>query len=330
MGKPSGPVLAKVPLANGITLDVWEEGPRDAPALLFLHGFPESHRTWRHQIAHFAPRFRCIAPDLRGYGGSSRPTVVEAYATPALVGDVFALADALGLAQFAVLGHDWGGVLAWSVAAFGAGRVLAVAIANGPHPVLLQRRIYTDDAQRAASQYIRQFREPATDALIRRYGFAALLLRAFGQTGAITPDTPPVEAARMVLLAFGTPESRIDAAALGEAAALLTRWQEASAATAMLNWYRASAIDVPKPEAPLAMPENWREPPFPRITCPTLVLWGEGDAALPLGNLDGLTEFASDLSVQRLPDCGHFAPWQAPEAVNGGLEAFFKEVFPAQ
>ena len=89
--------LKPVSLANGISLDVWEEGPKDAPALIFLHGFPESHRTWRHQIAHLAPRFRCIAPDLRGYGGSFRPAEVEAYATPALVGDVFALADALGV-----------------------------------------------------------------------------------------------------------------------------------------------------------------------------------------------------------------------------------------
>ena len=70
--------LKRVALANGVALDVWEEGPAEAPALIFLHGFPESHRTWRHQIAHFAPRFHCIAPDLRGYGGSSRPKGVEA------------------------------------------------------------------------------------------------------------------------------------------------------------------------------------------------------------------------------------------------------------
>ena len=65
--------LERVRLSGGITLEVWEEGPPEAPALLFLHGFPESHRSWRHQIAHFSSHFRCIAPDLRGYGGSSRP-----------------------------------------------------------------------------------------------------------------------------------------------------------------------------------------------------------------------------------------------------------------
>ncbi len=318
--------LKRVALANGMELEVWEEGPKDAPALIFLHGFPESHRTWRHQIAHLAPRFRCIAPDLRGYGGSSRPEGVEAYATPALVGDILALADALDVGGFAVLGHDWGGVLAWSVAAtdtaLGQTRITRAVIANGPHPVLLQRRIHTNATQRAASQYIRQFREPATDALIRRYGFATLLLRAFGQSAAITRETPPQEAARMVLTAFGTPPARIDAANLAEAEALLARWQEPGAATAMLNWYRASAIDVPAPQAPLAPPDGWREPALPRLACPTLVLWGEDETALPPANLDGLEEFVADLTLRRIPQCGHFSPWQAPDAVNAALEAF--------
>ncbi len=314
--------LTRVTLAGGITLEVWEEGPKEAPALIFLHGFPESHRTWRHQIAHLAPRFRCIAPNLRGYGGSSRPEGVDAYATPALVGDVFGLADALGVGRFAVLGHDWGGILAWLVAAHGQGRVERLVIANGPHPVLFQRLLHTHVAQRAASQYIRRFREPSTDALIRRYGFAALLLRSFHASQAITPDTPPQEAARMVLTAFGTPQTRIDAANLAEAETLLARWNEPGAATAMLNWYRASPIDVPLPEAPLCPPDGWREAPFPRLAMPTLVLWGEDDSALPLANLAGLDEFVADLTVERIPACGHFAPWQAPEAVNAALAAF--------
>ena len=126
----------------------------------------------------------------------------------------------------------------------------------------------------------------------------------------------------MVLTAFGTPPARITASELAEAEALLGRWQEEGAAGAMLNWYRASAIDVPAPDAPLSPPEGWREPPFPRIACPTLVLWGEDDTALPLANTRGLEEFVANLTVQCIPDCGHFAPWQAPEVVNAALEAF--------
>ena len=316
--------LRRVALSGGITLEAWEEGPEEAPALLFLHGFPESHRTWRHQIAHLAPRFRCIAPDLRGYGGSSRPAEVADYTTPLLVGDVFQLADALGLESFTLLGHDWGGVLAWQAAAVDAatGRISRLVIANAPHPVLFQRRIYTDATQRAASQYIRQFRAPATDALIRRYGFASLLLRAFGQATPLAADNPPREAARMLLAAFGTPERRITESELSEAAALLARWREPGAASAMLAWYRASTIEVPASDAPLGLPEGWQPPAFPRLTLPTLVLWGLGDTALPTANLDGLDDYAADCTIAPIPDCGHFSPWQGAEAVNAALDAF--------
>ena len=320
--------LNRVQLASGITLEVWEEGPPEAPALLFLHGFPESHRTWRHQIAHLSSRFRCIAPDLRGYGGSSRPAEVEAYATSLLVGDVFQLADALGIAQFTLLGHDWGGVLAWAAAAAdaGIGRISRLVIANAPHPVLFQRRLFTDATQRHASQYIRQFRAPASDALIRRYGFATLLLRAFGQSAAITADTPPQEAARLLLTAFGAPERLHTENALAGAAALLARWREPGAASAMLNWYRASAIEVPDPDAPLALPDGWPDdlqaPAFPRLTLPTLVLWGENDPALPPANCDGLEEYVSDCTLTPIPDCGHFSPWQGAKAVNAALDLF--------
>ena len=87
----------RVKLSTGVELDVVDMGPRDAPALIFLHGFPESHRTWRHQLPHFATRFRCIAPDQRGYRGSSKPQEVDAYTPVKLIADIFALADALGV-----------------------------------------------------------------------------------------------------------------------------------------------------------------------------------------------------------------------------------------
>ena len=127
--------LTRVTLANGIELDVIDTGPRNAPVLMFLHGFPESHRTWRHQIAHFSDRYRCIAPDQRGYRGSSKPEGAENYTPDKLIGDVFLLAHALGVDQFTVLGHDWGGAIAWGVALMGQGiRVKRAVIANAPHP----------------------------------------------------------------------------------------------------------------------------------------------------------------------------------------------------
>ncbi len=95
--------LNRAKLASGFELDFVDEGPRDAPALIFLHGFPESHRTWRHQIAHLKGRFRCVAPDQRGYRGSSKPQDVDSYTPDKLIGDVFELADALGIDKLGII-----------------------------------------------------------------------------------------------------------------------------------------------------------------------------------------------------------------------------------
>src|SRR3546814_15279428 len=112
----------RVVLATGVELDTVDMGPKDAPALIFLHGFPESHRTWRHQLPHFSDRFRCIAPDQRGYRGSSKPRDAADYTPDKLIADIFALADALGVGEFTVVGHDWGGAIAWGVSLGEIGR----------------------------------------------------------------------------------------------------------------------------------------------------------------------------------------------------------------
>ena len=261
----------RVALTNGIELDTVDVGPREGPVLVFLHGFPESHRTWRHQIAHFSDRFRCIAPDQRGYRGSSKPEGVENYTPDKLVGDIFMLADALGVREFTIVGHDWGGAIAWGVAMAGEqmDRVKRAVIANAPHHAVFQRLLYTSPVQREASQYMRGFRDPA------------------------------------------------------ERMRLLEDWQDRDAAIAMLNWYRASPIDIPPLDAPYEVPEGWAPAPFPPITIPTLVIWAQDDLALPPENTDELDRHVSDLTLVKVPDCGHFVPWEAPDAVNSAMEEFF-------
>ncbi len=290
----------RVKLANGIELDVVDQGPRDAPVLIFLHGFPESHRTWRHQIAHLSGRFRCIAPDQRGYRGSSKPQDVASYTPDRLIGDVFQLADALEVDHFTVIGHDWGGALAWGVAITGqmSGRVTRAVIANAPHPVLFPELLYTNPVQRAASQYFRIFRDPASDALVERFGLGGVLLKAFGQL----PENAQME-----------PEER---------AALLADWEDREAAIAMLNWYRASPVAVLDMDAPFALPADWQRFPLPKQTIPTLVIWAMDDLALPPENLEGLDALIDDLTVVRVPGSGHFVQWEAPEAVNAALDQF--------
>lgn len=290
--------MDRVTLASGIELDVLDVGPRDAPAILFLHGFPENHRTWRHQIAHLSSRFRCVAPDQRGYRGSSKPQDAASYTVDKLVGDVFQLADALGIDRFTVAGHDWGGAIAWLVAIMGQhARVDRAIIANAPHPVVFQRLQWTDPGQRAASQYIRLFRDPAFDPAIREHGLMAVLARAF----------PPESAGKL-----------LDPA---EAPALLAQFADPDCAVAMLNWYRASAIDVPPMDAPYGM-EGRQLPALPPLTIPTLVIWAEDDIALPPANLDGLADHVPHLTLRRVRDCGHFVTWQAPNAVNAAIDAF--------
>jgi len=294
----------RVKLSTGVELDVVDIGPRDAPALIFLHGFPESHRTWRHQLPYFADRFRCIAPDQRGYCGSSKPQDAADYTPDKLIADIFALADALGVETFTIVGHDWGGAISWGVALAGqpgglypawAGRVTRAVIANAPHPGIFGRLLHVDPAQRAASQYIRLFRDPASDALVREQGLAGLLAKAFEGRLAGTV-APPEEIARS-----------------------LADWEDPDAAFGMLNWYRASPLDVPAMDAPFVEPPAM---PFPKLEIPTLVIWALDDVALPPSNLDGMDELVPNATIVKVPGCGHFVTWEAPGAVNAAMDAF--------
>ena len=291
--------MIRVALASGIELDVLDTGPRDAPVLIFLHGFPESHSTWRHQIAHLADRFRCIAPDQRGYCGSSKPQAVSDYEPGKLIGDVFQLADALKVDEFTIVGHDWGGAIAWGVALLGQanGRVTRAIIANAPHPALFQKLLWTDPVQRTASQYMREFRDPANDELVRAHGLGGMLMKAvkWGRSDKLEAEVRDEQ---------------------------LRQWQDRDAAFGMLNWYRASTIVVPDMEAPFALPDDWREPPLPPLAIPTLVIWAMDDLALPPCNLDGMEEIIPNLTIYPVHGCGHFVTWEDPAAVNTAMDAF--------
>ena len=292
----------RVTLANGIELDVVDTGPSDAQVLIFLHGFPESHRTWRHQIAQFSDRYRCIAPDQRGYRGSSRPLDPEMYSTDKLIGDIFLLADALDVEDFTIVGHDWGGAIAWGVALGGQaiGRVKRAVIANAPHPAIFQKLLYTDRVQREASQYMRAFRDPSHDEFIREAGLAAFLSREAEWESATPMETK-------------------------DRALQLEDWANPDTRIAMLNWYRGSAMVVPTVDEPYELPADFSPPSLPNLTIPTLVIWAMDDLALPSVNLQGMENFVDDMRLVEVPDCGHFVSWEAPEKFNAALENFLAE-----
>ncbi len=297
----------KIALSTGIDMGVWTAGNPSNPPIIFLHGFPESHRTWRHQIAHLSDRYFCIAPDQRGYSGSSKPKDVADYTADKLTADIFALADALGIEQFVIAGHDWGGAIAWSVALNGqpgapipgfAGRVTQAVIANAPHPYLFQRLLINNAEQRASSQYIRAFRDPANDAVVREGGLTALLKSAinWNKSEAMEPE---------------------------ERAALLSEWQDMDTAFGMLNWYRAAALVVPAMNEEAEMPA-FAAGPIPPLMIPTLIIWAMDDLALPACNIDGITDHVPKATIIPVHNCGHFVPWEAPDAVNAALDQWFR------
>jgi pimeloyl-ACP methyl ester carboxylesterase len=287
----------RVGLSTGITLNVAFAGAEDAPAVVLLHGFPESHRTWREVAPRLEDSFRLIMPDQRGFAGSDRPQDVEAYKTDTLINDIFALADTLGLESFALVGHDWGGAIAWPAALRGDPRLKKLAIVNAPHPVIFQKSVIEDADQRAASQYITAFRTPGFEKAIEAMGYRTFFEKTFARH---------VDLSKM-------PESQKQQ--------YIADWSQPGALTSMLNWYRAGKMVVPPPGLTVPLPD-WLLKAFPKVQVPSLVVWGMKDTALLPIQLEGLDELVEDLRIVRLPEAGHFAPWEAPDEVAEALRDF--------
>ena len=287
----------RIALTSGVSLNVALAGPEDAPPVILLHGFPESHRTWRALVPLLEDRFRLVMPDQRGFGASDKPQDVEDYATDKLVGDLYALADSLGLERFALVGHDWGGAVAWAAAIHGDPRVERLAIVNSPHPLIFQKSLIEDPAQREASQYMRAFREPGMERAIAAMGIETFFDKSF---------------ARHVDM------SRVSAE---ERQRYIDDWSRPGAMTAMLNWYRASKVVVPPPGITADIPD-WLIGAFPTIKVPVLVIWGLDDKALLPVQLEGIGEVGDDVRVVPLKGVGHFAPWEAPHQVAAALVPF--------
>lgn len=286
----------RVALPTGVELDMVTAGDPAAPAIVLLHGFPESHRTWRHQIPELARDHFVIAPDQRGYARSSKPPRVEDYAVDKPVADLFALADHFGLERFTLIGHDWGGAVAWLAALGQPARVERLIIVNAPHPMHFQRTLHDDPEQRKASQYINAVRETQLD----KGWTGAALERLFSTTFA---------------------QHVVGAIAGDEKAVYLDQWGQPGAMTAMLNWYRASGVAVPRPGEDVARPAQL-DAPFPKVGQPVLVIWGMRDKALLPVQLHGLEAFAEDLTVVPVEEGGHFVPWECPEEVNHAIQAW--------
>ncbi|MBS0480389.1 MAG: alpha/beta hydrolase [Proteobacteria bacterium] len=285
--------LQRVDLSTGVALDVAVAGDPANPPIILLHGFPESHRTWRHQIDDLAKDHFVLAPDQRGFAKSSKPQGVENYTPDKPVADLIALADRFDIDRFTLVGHDWGGAIAWMAALNHPDRVARLIIVNAPHPFVFQKTLFDDMAQREASQYITAFRNPEFEKYIDSIGLSQFF------DGSFMRHTDFAKVAE-------------------EKAVYLEQWGQPGAMTAMLNWYRASAVQVPAMDATPERPA-FLNGPFPPLAMPTLVIWGLGDKALLPCQLEGLDPLVPDLMIERLEGVGHFAPWEAPDKVTAAM-----------
>jgi pimeloyl-ACP methyl ester carboxylesterase len=262
----------------------------DGEPVVLLHGFPEISYSWRHQLPALAGAgARALAPDLRGYGDSDRPSEVEAYALPALVADIVGLLDAIGADSAHLVGHDWGGSIAWVLASRAPERVKSLTILNSPHPVAsAEARQLPEQQQRSWYMLLFQFTGVA-EAWLSGDNFANLRRTFF--------DT----AAKGV---FTEEEQERFIAAL----------RRDGAVTAALNYYRAN---MP--------PASWLRPPpdLPPIEVPTMIIWGEADAYMGQVLLErSATKVAGPLRIERLPGVSHWVQQETPERVNQLLVDF--------
>lgn len=285
---------------NGITLHYAKSG--SGPLMVFLHGFPEFWYAWKDQLEEFGTDRLAVAPDMRGYNLSSKPANVDDYRMPALVEDVQGLATILGASpsrKFVLVGHDWGGVVAWSYAMAHPEMLDKLVIVNAPHPAVFRREIQENPAQQKASAYMLVFRSAEAEKTLSANNHERLV---------------------NIVLGEGLTQGHFTEA---DKQAYLEAWSQPGALTGGLNYYRAAQVGPPAPGAQ-ASANVAGGMALPKITVPTLVIWGEKDTALLTGNLNGLDEHVSSLTVKRIPDGTHWVVHEKRDLVNGYIREFIR------
>ncbi len=286
--------------SNGFLFSGLEWGPADGPLVLLLHGFPDCSYTWRHQLpALAAAGFHAVAPDLRGYDGSSRPKGVAAYSTNALAADIAGLVTALGAAQADVVAHDWGGAVAWTFAALQPARLKRLVIVNSPHPATFLRGLQHNPEQQAASSYMNFLCRPDAEKLLTENDFARLW-PMFTNMGAADPSregggwlTEPVRDQYRAIWSQGM--------------------------TGGCNYYRASPLRPPTAQDSSVMKIVFA-PEFVTVRLPTLVIWAEDDIALPPPLVDGLDAFVPAMRLVRVPGATHWIVHERPHFIAAEIE----------
>lgn len=276
-------------LSNGVRLHYVTQG--SGPLIVLLHGFPEYWYSWRFQIPFLAERgFRVVAPDLRGYNESDKPR--RGYRISSLLLDIVGLIRGLGYEQATIVGHDWGGVLAWSFAASYPAMTERLIVLNAPHPAAYMRELRSNPEQRRKSWYVFFFQIPWLPEWVLGRKHAALIGEMLYRS-AVQKEAFPHE----VLMHYRDAMSK------------------PGALTAALNYYRTIM------RSQLLPGERNKQVV---ISAPTLLLWGEQDSALTLNLTRGLEPWVPHLRVQTIAHCGHWVQQEQPEVVNDAMASFLR------
>lgn len=281
-------------LPGGIELSCRAAGTPGAPLLVFLHGFPEAAFVWDGLLEHFAPRYRCVAPNLRGYEQSSAPADVASYRVKHLVGDIRALIEQQGGRAAALIAHDWGGALAWGLAAQHPESIDRLVIINSPHPATFLRELRDNPQQQASSAYMNFLCRPDAERLLAENDFARLwtFFERMGATDSAHPG----------------------GGWLTEAVRERYRDVWRRGLTGGCNYYRASPLRPPLTPDDTIM--SLQLPPeMVTVRVPTLVIWAEADTALPPALLDGLDAYVAAMRLVRVPGATHWIVHEQPALV---------------
>ncbi len=275
--------------ANGLRFHALAAGPADGPLLLLLHGFPEAAHGWRRQIGPLAAAgFRVVAPDQRGIGRSSKPAGIAAYRLGRLADDAVAIVRALGRERVQVVGHDWGGVVAWHLAIHHADVVERVAILDAPHPAVFREYVRARPSQRLKSWYMLFFQLPWLPEAVLRAGDFRRLAHALAATSRPGTFTP------------------------ADLDAYRDAWRQPGALAGMLNWYRAVRQGSGSPHVPGP------------VAVPVRVLWGDRDQALEPALADASVARCAAGEAFHFADATHWLQHEEPERVNALLLDFLR------
>ncbi len=272
---------------NGIRLHYVTQG--EGPLMLMLHGFPEFWYSWRHQIPEFAKNFKVVALDLRGYNDSDKPDQQSAYVMDEFIKDVEGVIKGLGYEKCVLVGHDWGGAIAWSFTYTHPEMVEQLIVLNIPHPAKFAEGLRTP-AQLLRSYYMFLFQLP-------------LVPEFFMQAS----DYQAIETAFVGMAVDKSAFTKADIEAYKDAAA------KRGALTAMLNYYRNILQQR-------MFNQNWSV-----LEVPTLMIWGENDTALGMELTYGTAVYVRDFQIKYIPNCSHWVQQEKPELVNLYMQSFLNK-----